>query len=59
MGGKRQQRIASMEAQWKLDLEKYGHRRFRWRKPCAEEHAYMRGFAKAKYGVFVRYGRHS
>ena len=47
-----------MEAQWKLDFEKYGHRRFRWRKPCAEEHAYMRGFAKAKYGVFVRYGRH-
>ena len=58
MGGKRQQRIVSMEAQGKLDFEKYGQRRLRQRKPCAEEHAYMRGFARAKYGVFARYGRH-
>lgn len=56
--GKNQQRIKSYENQGKLDFEKFGQRMIRWHKPCSHEAAYVRGFARAKYGYMAVLGRH-
>lgn len=56
--GKNQQRLKSYEIQGKLDYEKYGQRMIRGPRPCSLEAAYMRGYARAKYGYMAVLGRH-